>query len=29
MDEDPANEAFVLPLLEGHGANEAEAIVDG
>jgi hypothetical protein len=26
MDEDPANEAYVLSLLEGYGANEAEAM---
>jgi hypothetical protein len=26
MDEDPSNEAYVLPLLEGYGANEAEAM---
>jgi ribonuclease HI len=26
MDEDPSNEAFVLYLLEGYGANEAEAM---
>jgi hypothetical protein len=26
MDEDPSNEAFVLSLLEGYGANEAEAM---
>jgi hypothetical protein len=26
MDEDPSNEAFVLSLLEGYGADEAEAI---
>jgi hypothetical protein len=26
MDEDPPNEAFVLSLLEGYGANEAEAM---
>jgi hypothetical protein len=25
MDEDPSNEAFVLSLLEGYGADEAEA----
>jgi hypothetical protein len=25
MDEDPSNEVFVLSLLEGYGANEAEA----
>jgi ribonuclease HI len=25
MDEDPSNEAYVLSLLEGYGANEAEA----
>jgi hypothetical protein len=24
MDEDPSNEAFVLSLLEGYGADEAE-----
>jgi hypothetical protein len=27
MDEDPSNEAFMLSLLEGYGAAEAEAIV--
>jgi ribonuclease HI len=26
MDQDPSNEAFVLSLLEGYGANEAEAM---
>jgi hypothetical protein len=26
MDEDPSNEAFVLFLLEGYGADEAEAM---
>jgi hypothetical protein len=26
MDEDPLNEVFVLSLLEGYGADEAEAI---
>jgi hypothetical protein len=26
MDEDPSNEAYVLSLLEGYGANEAEAM---
>jgi hypothetical protein len=26
MDEDPSNEAFVLSLLEGYGASEAEAM---
>jgi hypothetical protein len=26
MDEDPPNEAFVLSLLEGYGADEAEAM---
>jgi hypothetical protein len=26
MDEDPSNEAFVLSLLEGYGADEAEAV---
>jgi ribonuclease HI len=26
MDEDPSNEAYVLSLLEGHGADEAEAM---
>jgi ribonuclease HI len=26
MDEDPSNEAYVLSLLEGHGASEAEAM---
>jgi hypothetical protein len=26
VDEDPSNEAFVLSLLEGYGANEAEAM---
>jgi hypothetical protein len=26
MDEDPSNEAFVLSLLEGCGADEAEAM---
>jgi hypothetical protein len=26
MDEDPSNEAFVLFLLKGYGADEAEAI---
>jgi hypothetical protein len=26
MDEDPSNEAFVLSLLEGYGADEAEAL---
>jgi hypothetical protein len=26
MDEDPSNEAYVLPLLEGYGADEAEAM---
>jgi hypothetical protein len=26
MDEDPSNEAFVLSLLEGYDANEAEAM---
>jgi hypothetical protein len=25
LDEDPSNEAFVLSLLEGYGADEAEA----
>jgi hypothetical protein len=25
MDEDPSNEAYVLSLLEGYGADEAEA----
>jgi hypothetical protein len=26
MDEDPSNEAFVLPLLEGYGADETDAM---
>jgi hypothetical protein len=26
MDEDPSNEAYVLSLLKGHGADEAEAM---
>jgi hypothetical protein len=26
MDEDPSNEAFILSLLEGYGADEAEAM---
>jgi hypothetical protein len=26
MDEDPSNEAFLLSLLEGYGADEAEAM---
>jgi hypothetical protein len=26
MDEDPSNEAFVLSLLEGYGADEAETM---
>jgi hypothetical protein len=26
MDEDPSNEAYVLSLLEGYGASEAEAM---
>jgi hypothetical protein len=26
MDEDPSNEVFVLSLLEGYGADEAEAM---
>jgi hypothetical protein len=26
MDEDPLNEAFVLSLLEGYGADEAKAM---
>jgi hypothetical protein len=26
MDEDPSNKAFMLSLLEGYGANEAEAM---
>jgi hypothetical protein len=26
MDEDPSNEAFVFSLLEGYGADEAEAM---
>jgi hypothetical protein len=26
MDEDPSNEGFVLSLLEGYGADEAEAM---
>jgi hypothetical protein len=26
MDEDPSNEAFVLSLLEGYGADEAKAM---
>jgi hypothetical protein len=26
MDEDPSNEAFVLSLLEGYGADEGEAM---
>jgi hypothetical protein len=26
MDEDPSNEAYVLSLLEGYGAEEAEAM---
>jgi hypothetical protein len=26
MDEDPPNEAYVLSLLEGYGANEAGAM---
>jgi hypothetical protein len=26
MDEDPSNKAFVLSLLEGYGAAEAEAM---
>jgi ribonuclease HI len=29
MDEDPSNEAFVLSLLEGYGADEAEAMGAG
>jgi hypothetical protein len=27
MDEEPSNEAYVLSLLEGYGAGEAEAMV--
>jgi hypothetical protein len=26
MDEDPSNEAYVLSLIEGYGADEAEAM---
>jgi hypothetical protein len=26
MDEDPSNEAYVLSLLEGYGASEAEVM---
>jgi hypothetical protein len=26
MDEDPSNEAYILALLKGYGANEAEAM---
>jgi hypothetical protein len=26
MDEDPSNEAYVFSLLEGYGADEAEAM---
>jgi hypothetical protein len=26
MDEDPSNEAYVLSLLKGYGADEAEAM---
>jgi phosphoribosylpyrophosphate synthetase len=26
MDEDPSNEAYVLSLLEGYGADEVEAM---
>jgi hypothetical protein len=26
VDEDPSNEAFVLSLLQGYGADEAEAM---
>jgi hypothetical protein len=26
MDEDPSNEVYVLALLEGYGADEAEAM---
>jgi hypothetical protein len=26
MDENPSNEVYVLTLLEGYGANEAEAM---
>jgi hypothetical protein len=26
MDEDPSNEAYALSLLEGYGADEAEAM---
>jgi hypothetical protein len=26
MDEDPSNEAYMLSLLEGYGADEAEAM---
>jgi hypothetical protein len=26
MDKDPSNEAYVLSLLKGYGANEAEAM---
>jgi hypothetical protein len=26
MDEDPSNEAYILTVLEGYGANEAEAM---
>jgi hypothetical protein len=26
MDEDPSNEAFVLSLLKGYGADEVEAM---
>jgi hypothetical protein len=26
MDEDPSNEAYVLSLLEGYGADEGEAM---
>jgi hypothetical protein len=29
MDEDPSNEAFVLSLLEGYGADKAEAMETG
>jgi hypothetical protein len=29
MDEDPSNEAFVLSLLEGYGADEAKAMDTG
>jgi hypothetical protein len=26
MDEDPSNQAYILSLLEGYGADEAEAM---